>query len=481
LSLITKKYSFKDASQIIRPRFDALRKEHRRIAVVKAGGLAAGSQRIFDNLQTKLLLGGYNIIGFRYGFTPLLEKIKNGEILIDGEDYIEFGSRPFVHGNDDPLVIGTGRPKLINADFVSKGAITPEEDNLFIRFIECLLDLNIGGIVMLGGDGTLSLAWAFKNVGIPVVGIGKSMDDDYPFDPDRPQKFHTFGFESTVCVIRDGLMRMVGEVGGEQSCIFVEVMGRNSGFVAHRSAAAADWQLLLRACEEKKEPRPINIFAVSVEDVLPNENLEHFCERIASAIISHEKHEKRHMGRPVIVLSESVGIKFYQEIVERTGKNEKRDPEGRVEGYSLDSCGVISRMVEKFYNNYYKKIGSKGSILKFRSDSFRFNTRVMPLDWMSKRDIRMCENFGIKAAKLVVADNFDVTVVPYGRHFIEMERLIDPVTNAVKKRTISPDSNLWKITQRLRSEGQFLMEENRLKFGRYIIDNHVEQQTVGFI
>src|SRR5687767_10576052 len=60
------------------------------------------------------------------------------------------------------------------------------------RCVEMFHELELDALVVIGGDGTLSIAHEFHKRGIPLVGVPKTIDNDIP------ETTITFGFDSTV-------------------------------------------------------------------------------------------------------------------------------------------------------------------------------------------------------------------------------------------------------------------------------------------
>jgi 6-phosphofructokinase 1 len=91
----------------------------------------------------------------------------------------------------------------------------------------------IDALVCIGGDGTFSGAHQFyEDFGMPVIGIPGSIDNDiYGTD-------HCIGFDTATNTVVDAVDKIRDTATSHNRIFFVEVMGRNSGFIALKSGIA---------------------------------------------------------------------------------------------------------------------------------------------------------------------------------------------------------------------------------------------------
>lgn len=81
-------------------------------------------------------------------------------------------------------------------------------------------------VVAIGGDDTLSVAAHLYEQGIPTVGIPKTMDNDVAYTD------YCIGFDSAVSIVTEALDRLHTTATAHHRVIVVEVMGRDTGWVA---------------------------------------------------------------------------------------------------------------------------------------------------------------------------------------------------------------------------------------------------------
>jgi len=101
-------------------------------------------------------------------------------------------------------------------------------------------ELGLDALVVIGGDGTMAIAHGFHKLGLPVVGVPKTIDNDL-CHTDR-----SFGFDSAVAVVAEALDRLETTARSHGRVMIAETMGRYAGWIALEGgmAGAADIILL---------------------------------------------------------------------------------------------------------------------------------------------------------------------------------------------------------------------------------------------
>ena len=90
----------------------------------------------------------------------------------------------------------------------------------------------LDGLLVCGGDGTLSAALAVSEGGLPVIGIPKTIDDDVPGTD------HAFGFDTALHHVVNAVDALHSTAESHDRVIVVEVMGRTAGWIAASAAIA---------------------------------------------------------------------------------------------------------------------------------------------------------------------------------------------------------------------------------------------------
>lgn len=107
------------------------------------------------------------------------------------------------------------------------------------RVEERLKELNLDGLVAIGGDDTLGVAAALARNGVPVVGVPKTIDNDLEGTD------QTFGFDTAMNIATEAIDRLHTTAESHNRVMVVEVMGRHSGWIAWGAGLAAGADFIL--------------------------------------------------------------------------------------------------------------------------------------------------------------------------------------------------------------------------------------------
>lgn len=99
--------------------------------------------------------------------------------------------------------------------------------------------LGLDGLVAIGGDGTMAAAAGLSKLGLNIVGVPKTIDNDL-WGTDQ-----TFGFDSAVQVATEAIDRIHTTAQSHHRVMVVEVMGRYAGWIALASGLAGGADIVL--------------------------------------------------------------------------------------------------------------------------------------------------------------------------------------------------------------------------------------------
>ncbi len=171
---------------------------------------------------------GHEVIGIEDSFTGLLERPYRVRSL-DLRD---------VSGilNRGGTILGTtnsGNPFKVNP------GKTKEAGDKSKLVIDAYKDLGLDCVIVIGGDGTQSIAAQFSALGLNIIGIPKTIDNDLM------QADITVGFETAVEVASDGILRLQSTAESHERIMVLEVMGRHAGHLALHSGLASGAHVIL--------------------------------------------------------------------------------------------------------------------------------------------------------------------------------------------------------------------------------------------
>ena len=177
----------------------------RSIAVFTSGGDAPGMNACVRSVVRNALYLGLDVYGIKYGYNGMIE----GDI---------YKMKSYSVSN----IIQRGGTILKSAR--SKAFMTPEGRK---KAFEHLQKRGIDGLVAIGGDGTFTGAnLYYQEYRIPIIGIPGTIDNDL-FGSD-----YTIGFDTAVNTALSAIDSIRDTANSHDRVFFIEVMGRNSGFIA---------------------------------------------------------------------------------------------------------------------------------------------------------------------------------------------------------------------------------------------------------
>jgi ATP-dependent phosphofructokinase / diphosphate-dependent phosphofructokinase len=107
------------------------------------------------------------------------------------------------------------------------------------RCVEMFHELGLDALIVIGGDGTLSIAHELCKRGVPIVGVPKTIDNDIV------ETTITFGFDTAVAFATDAVDRLHTTAEAHHRVMIAEVMGRHAGWIALYAGMAGGADVIL--------------------------------------------------------------------------------------------------------------------------------------------------------------------------------------------------------------------------------------------
>jgi 6-phosphofructokinase 1 len=105
--------------------------------------------------------------------------------------------------------------------------------------VERLADLEVDAVVTIGGDGSMTIAKQLQDLGVRLVGVPKTIDNDLEATD------VTFGFDSALHVATEAIDRLHSTAESHDRVFVVEVMGRNAGWIGLEAGMAGGADVIL--------------------------------------------------------------------------------------------------------------------------------------------------------------------------------------------------------------------------------------------
>ncbi len=107
------------------------------------------------------------------------------------------------------------------------------------RVIDNIKHMKIDALIVVGGDGTLSIAREFHRRGVPLVGVPKTIDNDLSATD------VTFGFDTALHTVTDAIDKIHTTAESHGRVMVIEVMGRDAGWIALEAGVAGGADVVL--------------------------------------------------------------------------------------------------------------------------------------------------------------------------------------------------------------------------------------------
>lgn len=201
-----------------------------RIAISTGGGDCPGLNAVIRAVvKTAVGRHGWEVVGIEDGLTGLvrpnklinLSPARVRDILARGGTMLGSTNKgnPFRY------------PVEVDGEVVEK--------DISGEVVRRLEELDIDAVVFVGGDGTQAIAQQFVDLGVNIVGVPKTIDNDLGATD------YTFGFDTAVNVAMEALDRLKTTAMSHDRIMVLEVMGRHAGWIAAHAGLAGGADVVL--------------------------------------------------------------------------------------------------------------------------------------------------------------------------------------------------------------------------------------------
>jgi 6-phosphofructokinase 1 len=389
-------------------------KNHKKAAILFSGGPAPSANAVISSVALNFINARVPIIGFFFGFEFLEDyDNKNRYCLSPNIHYQAFDATISSIRNQRGVYLKTSRANPGRLIKSPQDLEDPEKNKRLRNILEALDSLGIGCLITIGGDDTLKTANFLSRLGLPVIHIPKTIDNDY---------FGiawTFGYWSSVQASQEALLNLKADAESTGSYFIVELMGRKAGWLTYAAGIAGE-----------------AIQMVSTEDVEEDVlDLEKLADKIVDTILLREKNGKYY---GVICVAEGLADKLPEKY-----RPTEKDRHGNVILGTAEVGRVLRDVAEEIYR---RRTGRKKKIIY---KQIGYETRnALPISF----DVVLASMLGFGAYKLYknsqfasmvsVSDNFSIVGVPF-------EQLIDPQTLLTKLRNVPRGSDFFDLKEAL--------------------------------
>jgi len=182
----------------------------KRIGILTSGGDSSGMNACIRACTRFAIHNGVEVIGIKKGYSGLLDK-----------NFVKLESK------DVSGILQKGGTILLTARCEEFKTDKGQE-----KAVQILKEEGIEGLIVIGGDGSLAGANALHNLGVKVIGIPASIDNDI-YGTDM-----SIGVDTSLNIIVNAVDCIKDTASSHERAFIIEVMGRNCGYLALASAIA---------------------------------------------------------------------------------------------------------------------------------------------------------------------------------------------------------------------------------------------------
>ena len=202
------------------------------IGILNAGGDCPGLNAVIEGAVGAATARGWKVYGFYDGFEGLLSTPENERWkILTPENCHNIRScggtiLGTVNKGNFTVKSGVGGRMQIAEDVLARSKATVDR-------------LGLKALIVVGGDGSQTIGNELRAIGLPIVGVPKTIDNDLGATD------YTFGFWTAVSIVSENLDRLRTTADSHKRMMVVEVMGRHAGWIALYGGIAGGADVIL--------------------------------------------------------------------------------------------------------------------------------------------------------------------------------------------------------------------------------------------
>ena len=198
-----------------------------KIAIMTGGGDCPGLNAVIRAVVLKARARGWEVLGVEDATAGLIDleyRSPHGNRWLDRRDVEDILTR-------GGTILGTSN-KSDPFRFVVDEDGERVETDVSQRVVNNFRALKLDALISVGGDGSMRIARRLGELGIPVVGVPKTIDQDIDATDS------TFGFATAVQTATEAIDRLQDTADAHDRVMILELMGRDAGWIALHAAIA---------------------------------------------------------------------------------------------------------------------------------------------------------------------------------------------------------------------------------------------------
>ena len=206
-----------------------------KVGMLFSGGPAPSANAVISSATLSFLNARIPVYGFFYGFEYLENfDYRNRYSLVEGVHYEPLTQEISGVRNRRGVYLKTSRANPGKNIRTREDLQDAEKTKKLNNILKAFETLGIGYLVTIGGDDTLKTANYLSLLGLPVIHIPKTIDNDYFGIP------WTFGYWSSVQSAQEALLNLRADAESTSTYFVVELMGRKAGWLTYAAGIAGE-------------------------------------------------------------------------------------------------------------------------------------------------------------------------------------------------------------------------------------------------
>lgn len=202
----------------------------KKIGILTGGGDCSGLNAVINGItKAAITTHGLEVVGYLKGYNGLY----NNEFIP-----LDLNAVSGIMHEGGTMLKASNKDNLFNYHSIDEAGNTFYQDVSDVAIANMKKE-GVEGLIIIGGDGTLTSARDFARKGVPVIGVPKTIDNDLPATE------MTFGYTTALENIVDALDKIHTTAFSHDRIIVVEVMGRHTGWLALSGGVAGSADVIL--------------------------------------------------------------------------------------------------------------------------------------------------------------------------------------------------------------------------------------------
>lgn len=389
-------------------------KKNKKVGMLFSGGPAPSANSVISSAALNFIDAGVEVTGFLQGFEYLEKFDGTMSSLVKDQHYFTVDSDISAIRNRSGVYLRTSRANPGKEIETLEDLNNPEKNRKLKNIVRALEYLEIELLITIGGDDTLKTANFLNNMGINVIHIPKTIDNDYYGIA------WTFGYWSAVQTSKELLLNLKADAESTNAYFIAELMGRKAGWLTYAAGIAGEAVMMLSS-EDYEDT-----------DII---DLDKIADSVVDLILSREKIGKYY---GVIAVAEGLAEKLPEKL-----KSKEIDKHGNaIYGAARIGDVVRKRVKEKYLSRTGKKKKLTYKQIGYETRNSRPVSFDVVMGSMLGYGAWTLYNKGKNGVMVSVSDNFSVVGIPF-------DELIDSTTLKTKLRNVPVGSDFFNLKEAL--------------------------------